>query len=165
MFEKPSFRASARKKRCIVVADAFFEHHWENGKSYPFLVKLRKDEPMSLAGLWECWRNEKEGIERYSVSIVTTSANSLMTYVHNNPKASHVPRMPLILPREWEQEWLHAPNDPVGTQKIRSMVGPYNPSEMQAFPVDRLRGKAYRGNIPEIQKPVVYPELGDNIPG
>ncbi len=156
MFNKPSYRNSARKRRCLVVVDGFYEHHWENDKSFPFYITMKNDEPFSLGGLWETWRLEKEGIERHTVSIVTTSANDMLDWIHNKPKASEGPRMPLIIPKDLESDWLAAPDDPVGHSIVRDMVQPYESEQMKAYPVNRLRGKQYTGNSPEAMKPFNY---------
>jgi len=156
MFEKPSFRQSARKKRCLVVVDGFFEHHWYHDNSYPYFIANRKDKPISLGGLWETWRLDKEGIERHTVSIVTTAANKMISYIHNHPKASNLPRMPLVIPEGLESDWLTASDDPVGIKMIKELVKPYSDNELIAYPVSRLRGKAYAGNTPQIQQPIQY---------
>ncbi len=150
MFNKPSFRDSARRKRCLVIADGFYEHHWHGDKSYPYFITHKSGEPISLGGLWATWHLEKEGIVRNTVSIVTTAANEMMSYIHNHPKASQKPRMPLIIPREMESQWLEAPDDPVGHEIVREMVKPFDDSSLQAYTVTRLRGKAYPGNVPEV---------------
>jgi putative SOS response-associated peptidase YedK len=156
MFSKPSFRDSARKKRCLVIVDGFYEHHWDGDKSYPYYITNKSGEPISLGGLWATWRLEKEGIERNTVSIVTTAANRMMHYIHNHPKASQKPRMPLIIPREMEEEWLRAPDDPVGLESVREMIKPFDDDSLQAYTVTRLRGKEYPGNIPEIRERYDY---------
>ncbi len=49
IFEKPSFRESARYKRCLIYVDGFYEHHHFKGKTYPFLIKKKNNEPVILA--------------------------------------------------------------------------------------------------------------------
>ncbi|MCA6078785.1 SOS response-associated peptidase [Fulvivirga sedimenti] len=156
MFNKPSFRNSARKRRCLVVVDGFYEHHWEDDKSYPFYISMKNDEPFSLGGLWETWRLEKEGIERHTVSIVTTRGNEMLNWIHNKPKASEGPRMPLIIPQELESDWLNAADDPVGISLIKDMIQPYESEKMKAHTVNRLRGKQYIGNKPAVCEPYNY---------
>ena len=163
MFEKPSFRSSAKSRRCLVVVDGFYEHHWKGGKSYPFFIRLKGDEPFSLAGLWDTWKQDSAGISRNSVTIVTCKANRVMSLIHNNPKGSHEPRMPLIIPAELEADWNTAESDELAVKRIREMVQPYDPDELEAHPVNRLRGKAYAGNVPEIQEPVSYAELQEHF--
>jgi putative SOS response-associated peptidase YedK len=158
MFDKPSFRKSASSKRCLIMVDGFFEHRWHDGKSYPYYITHKDQEPFSLGGLWDSWKNPEGEILR-SVSIVTTAANALLEKIHNNPKASEGPRMPLVLLPEQYDLWLNAPDDPVGKKQIEEIIGTCDPSFLTAWPVDRLRGKEYKGNIPELIKPRDYPDL------
>ncbi len=160
MFNKPAFRKSAGSRRCLVLIDGFFEHYWENGKSYPFYITHKEDEPMTLGGLWDTWKNQ-EGDVVYSVSVVTTAANELMSRIHNNPKSSEGPRMPLVLEPELYRPWLEAPDDPAGKAQILEIVDACDPDFLTAWAVDRLRGKQYPGNVAEIRNPVNYQDISD----
>ena len=159
MFNKPSFRNAARNTRCLILLDGFFEYHWHKGKSYPFYIKMANDEPMLLAGLWEIWKYEKEALVRDTFSIVTTEANSLMTGIHNKPKASEGPRMPVIVPRGLELDWLGAITDPVSQRKVEEMIRPFDESELMAYTVPRLQGKYGVGNVKEALSEYPYEVL------
>jgi putative SOS response-associated peptidase YedK len=159
MFEKPAFRESARERRCLVLVDGFFEHHHKNGKAFPYHIRLRNDEPMALAGLWDEWTDSVSGIVRRTYSLVTTRANPLMARIHNNPKASEGPRMPLILPKALEHDWLKPIHQKADQELIESLVQPYSETELESFTVKRLKGKEAVGNTPEALKPFRYPEL------
>ncbi len=161
--EKASFRNSAGKKHCWVIVDGFFEYHHLKGKTYPFFIQNQDRSPFALAGLWETWRNEKEGIVKNTVSIVTAPGNGIMAKIHNNPKMEG-PRMPLILSPENEQLWLDLVNQREGEPKndyLSLFEKDLMQLNLQAHPVSKLRGKAYVGNVPEIQEPKQYPELKD----
>lgn len=158
MFSKPVYRKSAGSRRCLIMVDGFFEHRWFNGKSYPYFITHKDNSPFSLGGLWDSWKNP-EGTSTYSVSIVTTAANDLLKEIHNNPKASEGPRMPLVLEKDQYATWLQAPDDPVGKEQILEIVNACDPDFLGAWPVNRLRGKEYIGNIPNILEPVTYSEL------
>ncbi len=157
LLKKPAFKGSAVRRRCLVIVDAFYDHHWHQGKSYPFLIRMKNDEPFALGGVWEKWRHEDQ--VRYTCTIVTTDPNTMMAYIHNEPKASETPRMPFIVPRSFESKWI-SPDLP--EDEIIPMIGPYPDEEMMSYPVARLRGKAYPGNVREIMEPVKYPELASN---
>ncbi len=159
IFEKPSFRNAARNKRCLVLIDGFFEYHWHKGTSYPFYIKMKDDSPMLLAGLWETWHYEKEDIVRHTFSIVTTSANPLMEYIHNNPKGSKDSRMPVIIPEGLEENWLMDVEAPIDREHISEMVRPFDESELEAYTVPRLKGKEGVGNSPEAVSRVMYEAL------
>jgi len=85
---KPSFRSAFRSRRCLVVADGFYEWQKTNGHKQPYFVGLQSDRPFGLAGLWERWEKGDEPVE--SCTILTTDANELMQPIHE--------RMPVILP-------------------------------------------------------------------
>ncbi len=95
--EKPAFRTALRRRRCLVLADAFYE--WQktpNGKR-PMRIALASSEPFAFAGLWETWK-DPSGTVIPSCTIITTAANDLISPIHD--------RMPVILPREMEELWL-----------------------------------------------------------
>ena len=96
--EKPSFRKPFKEKRCLVLADGFYE--WEktdkkNKVPYRFVLKNRQ--PFSFAGLWDVWKTP-EGDTLLSFTIITTRANELMERIHD--------RMPVILNEKDEAKWL-----------------------------------------------------------
>ncbi|MFK7908896.1 MAG: SOS response-associated peptidase [Chitinophagales bacterium] len=161
IFEKPSFRDAAKSKRCIVQVDGFYEHHHFKGKTYPFFVHHRTNEPLSLAGLWSEWVDRQTGEILNTFSIVTTKANPMMAKIHNNPKLPE-PRMPLILQQEWEDKWLSPMGEELGKKRMQELV-PYPEEELEAHTVGRLRGKNYVGNIEEVSERVEYGELGSYL--
>jgi len=156
LFEKPSFRDSARKKRCLIYVNGFYEHHYFNGKTYPYFIYHKNNEPLALAGLWSEWVDKDTGEIMNTFTIVTTEGNSLLGMIHNNPKLKG-PRMPLILDPENEDQWIDPENNDPTT--IMEIIKPF-PSEMlTSHTVHRLRGKEYLGNVEEISKPMSYQEL------
>jgi putative SOS response-associated peptidase YedK len=159
MFEKPAFRMPAREKRCLILIDGFFEHHHKNGKAFPYFIQLKNDEPMCLAGLWDEWEDKDSGIVRRTYTVVTTRANSMMSKIHNNPKASEGPRMPLILPKSTELAWLKPVHEKADLELIESLVQPYDNSAMESYTVKKLTGKESMGNKPQALIPFRYSEL------
>src|SRR5690606_17079675 len=61
MFELPSFRVSAKSKRCIIYVDGFYEYHTQGKKKYPFRIIMANEEPMILGGLWSEWVDKETG--------------------------------------------------------------------------------------------------------
>lgn len=155
IFEKPSFKESVVRRRCLVIVDGFYEHHHKKGKTFPYHILLKSREPMSLAGVWDTWKGN--GMERSTFSIVTTRANSLMTRIHNNPKASDGPRMPVILPRDKEKLWLTL--DGADSSALQELMVPYDDTQMEAYTVPRLKGKEAAGNTEAAVTKKDYPEL------
>jgi putative SOS response-associated peptidase YedK len=123
---KPSFRRAFRSRRCLVVADGFFEWRQADGRKQPYFVGLKNDRPFGLAGLWERWEKHGEPVESYTV--LTTDANELMRPIHE--------RMPVILPPEQYGLWL----DPGchDTAKLAKLLLPYPSTPMLAYRVSTL---------------------------
>ncbi|NNC50586.1 MAG: SOS response-associated peptidase [Flaviramulus sp.] len=158
IFEKPSFRDSAKDHRCIVFIDGFYEHHHFNKKTYPFFIQRKDNLPIALAGLWCEWKNPETGGSIKTFSIVTTNGNSLLAKIHNNPKLKG-PRMPLILKESNEDSWLNPAERHMDFQPIKDLIKPYPEENLKAFTVNKLRGKEYLGNVKEISQEVIYEEL------
>ena len=95
--ERPAFRTALRRRRCLVVADGFYEWQKVAGGKRPMHITLQSGEPFAFAGLWETWR-DPSGVVIPSCTIITTTPNELMAPIHD--------RMPVILPREVESLWL-----------------------------------------------------------
>ncbi|MFH6782634.1 MULTISPECIES: SOS response-associated peptidase [Methylobacterium] len=96
--EKPSFRNALRYRRCIFLADGFYE--WRRGGprgQAPFAIRRTDGRPMALAGLWETW-SSRDGSEVDTAAIVTCGANGLLAAIHE--------RMPAILSPEGVDKWL-----------------------------------------------------------
>ena len=159
IFEKPSFRESAKYKRCLIYVDGFYEHHHFKGKTYPFLIKKKNNEPFILAGLWSDWVDVDRGEIKNTFSIVTTKGNRLLEKIHNNPKLVG-PRMPLILPEEIAENWI-VPDlkDNIDIRYLQELIKPFPDGELESHTVSRLRGKQYLGNVEEVSKPFVYEEF------
>ncbi len=124
--EKPAFKKSLQSKRCLVIADGFYE--WKkNGKAkQPFRITLKDEDLFAFAGLWDVWKNE-EGNKIHTFSIITTSPNELMENIHD--------RMPVILPRKYEKDWL---SDRLKVEEALDLLQPYDASAMQAYPVSTM---------------------------
>jgi putative SOS response-associated peptidase YedK len=93
---KPAFRDSFRRRRCLIVADGFYEWKKEGRKKQPYHIRMKDGSPLAFAGLWDRWGSEPNRLE--SCTILTTSAIELLADLHE--------RMPVILdPAEYEA-WL-----------------------------------------------------------
>jgi putative SOS response-associated peptidase YedK len=104
---KPAFRAAVEKRRCIVPATGFFEWKGVAGQKQPFAITLPDRHVFGFAGLWERWKPASgEPVETFT--IVTTDANEAVAPIHD--------RMPVILPRQAEEQWLHG--DPVEAARL-----------------------------------------------
>ena len=126
--EKPSFKRLLRGRRCLIVADGFYEWKAEGkGPKQPMYFSLQQHEPFAFAGLWDSWKNP-DGVVLRTCTIITTEANELVTPVHN--------RMPVILPLQACDAWL----DPALSDEhaLLPLLKPYNAQDMLVRPVSRL---------------------------
>ena len=98
--EKPFFRAAFKRRRCLVLADGWYEWKRIGGTKQPYLLRLPDNEPFAFAGLWETWQNpqDEEAKPMESCTIITTSANEQSQDVHD--------RMPVILGKNSYDQWL-----------------------------------------------------------
>jgi putative SOS response-associated peptidase YedK len=120
--EKPAYRAAYRHRRCIVLADGFYEWRREGDVKTPHFISLASGEPFALAGLWENWTDKKSGESLQTTTLITTAANDFMTPLHH--------RMPVILEAGTAGEWL------AGSTDLLDDVAAMTPA-LQAWPVDR----------------------------
>ena len=122
--EKPSFCYAFTKRRCLIVADGFFEWRPLGKRRMPVYIFLKSKKPFGIAGLYETWK-APDGRELRTCTIITTGANDLVRPLHD--------RMPVILPEDVEDRWL----DPaeVSRQRLSSCLKPYPPGEMTAYDV------------------------------
>ena len=124
--QKASFRAAIKRRRCLVIADGFYE--WrrvtEKGPKQPYLIRRVNGEPMGFAGLYETW-SDPTGGEIDTACIVTTKANHLMASVHD--------RMPVILPREAFPLWLDSDEVDAGT--ATALLRPAPDSALELIPI------------------------------
>ena len=96
----------------------------------PMRIMLRSGEPFGFAGLWETWKNPEAELVR-SCTIITTVPNPLMEPIHN--------RMPVMLTREAEEQWLDHGNTDTG--ELRELLVPYSVGGMEAYEVANLINK------------------------
>ena len=142
--EKPSFKESFEKRRCLILADGFYE--WErNGKiSQPYYFQLKNEKPFAFAGIWDRWRGEDRSIT--SCAITTTTANDLLSEIHT--------RMPVILRPESYDLWL---NEHTRAVDLKELLVP--------FPADQMMSHAvsYEVNDPKVDDERLLREVEPNI--
>jgi putative SOS response-associated peptidase YedK len=125
--EKPAFKSSFRRKRCVVPATGFYEWKTEERGKVPYLFGVGDSEIFGFAGLYDTWRMPN-GETLYTYTIITTAPNELVAAIHD--------RMPVILPRAQEQVWMDAGvEDPYFLQ---SLLEPY-PADLMKM--TKIEGK------------------------
>ena len=140
--ERNSFRTALARRRCLVLADGFYEWRRVGKAGRPMRIVLRSGESFAFAGLWDAWHDPNGEIVR-SCTIITTAANDLVRPIHD--------RMPVILSREMESFWLdHDVEDP---QLLQQVLVPYSSGLMDAYEVSSLVNRP--GNDgPEVIVPI-----------
>jgi putative SOS response-associated peptidase YedK len=155
MFDKPTYKNSAMKRRCLVLSSGFYEwrHYKPEGSkkdvAYPYFITLPGKSYFYMAGIWQPWTDQATGETMDTFSIVTTKANELMANVHNKKK-----RMPTILPEELAFEWIQ---DGLSKERILEIAAYQLPTEqMDAYSIY----KDFKG-LEEPTAPFKYSELPD----
>ena len=123
--EKPSFRQLLARRRCLVLADSFYEWQATERGKVPHRILLQSEEPFAFAGLWDEWVDKTSGEVHPTFTIITTEPNELMAKLHN--------RMPVILPGpEAERAWLA---DDLAPAAHQGLLLPYPTDLMQEYAV------------------------------
>lgn len=125
--EKPSFRQAFGRRRCLVVADGFYEWRRRGTRKVPFYFRRERGGFIAMAGVWERWRRPS-GDWLTTFAVITTHANSLMTPIHD--------RMPVVVPREHYERWL-SPEE-LGIRELGDMLVPPSVDGFEAFEVSPL---------------------------
>jgi len=139
--EKPSFRNAYRKRRCLILADGFYEWRTEGSVKIPYFISLASGEPFAFAGLWENWQSEETGEILETTTIVTTAANDYLSQLHH--------RMPVVLQPDNALRWLG------GDMELIEEVATNAPA-FQAWPVGRKVNNA-RNESPDLNDPAGEP--------
>jgi putative SOS response-associated peptidase YedK len=145
---KPAFRDAFRHRRCLIVADGFYEWQKLEGAKQPYYIRLKQDGPFAFAGLWERWDKRPKPLE--SCTIITTDANSLLRPLHN--------RMPVMLSREDCAEWLSSDD----AEALEGLLRPYPSEEMVAYPVGTTVNSP-RNERPECIAPAKPPKTQGSL--
>lgn len=145
VIEKPSFKNSFKRKRCLIPVDGFYEWKKIDDKlKIPYRIMMQDESLFSLAGLWDTWKDEN-GELLHSFTILTTTPNELMAEIHS--------RMPVILQRKHEKLWLEE-ND---TEMLESLLVPFDADIMTAYTISKLVN-APVNDSPKVFEHVVYEE-------
>ena len=125
--EKPSFRSAYKRRRCLILADGYYEWKQIPGdrRKQPVYIRLQSQKPFALAGLWETWQTEGMEEPLRSCTIITCPPNALLEKIHH--------RMPVILSQDAYAEWL-AP-DERSADMLQPLLVPYSDEEMEAYSV------------------------------
>jgi putative SOS response-associated peptidase YedK len=130
VLQKPAFRDSFLKRRCLIPADGFYEWKKAGKERRPFHFSMKDDSLFAFAGVWDRWKSPA-GQVLESCSILTTAPNELLKDVHD--------RMPLILPHRHYRAWLTAPA--TEAERLAELLVPFDARLMRRYPVSALVNK------------------------
>ena len=141
--QKPAFRSAFSRRRCLVLANGFYEWQRAGSIKKPIRIVRESGEPFAFAGLWAVWKDPDGNTVPSCTIIITTEANDLLRPIHN--------RMPVILPRQMEEFWLDR-----GVQDAAALEDALTatPSQhMKTYQVSTLVNSP-RNNGPQVLEPV-----------
>lgn len=131
LMERPSFRSSFQTKRCVILADSFYEWKREENKKTPMRIGLNTNQIFPMAGLWSTF-TRSDGSKIHSTTIITTHANELMSEIHH--------RMPVILDDQEVATWLNPKNQDLNM--LSKMLKPYESKDMYSYKVSPIVNNA-----------------------
>ncbi len=135
--EKPSFRNAFKKRRCLILADGFYEWKGEKGQKQPMFITLPDGRPFAFAGLWETWNRKSGSDSTYkSCTIITTEASESFSEIHH--------RMPVILKSEIYESWLDPQND--NLNELKNILENETIKELVSRPVSKQVNSASHNN-------------------
>jgi putative SOS response-associated peptidase YedK len=123
----PAFRAAFQQRRCLVVADGFYEWQRVGKGKQPFYIRMEDESPFAFAGLWEHWEGSGGEVVE-SCTLITTTPNDLVRPIHN--------RMPVILSPEHYAMWLDPRMQEAKT--LQQLLQPFPDDAMTAYPVSQM---------------------------
>lgn len=124
--EKAFFRKPFKKQRCLVPASYFFEWMKTKDNKIPYLIKARDREVFAFAGVYDVVK-DGDGRKIKSFAIITTEPNRVVAKIHN--------RMPVILEKEDEREWL---KENAGISELKKLLKPFESAKTVSYPVSKL---------------------------
>lgn len=123
--DKPSFKRLLKNRRCLVLADGFYEWRKEGKGKVPMLFKLKNGEPFVFAGLWDAWK-KPDGLTLRTYTIVTIEPNEVLAPIHN--------RMPVMLSDSDALEWVRGDE----IDHALSLLKPFPAELMDGYEVSKL---------------------------
>lgn len=134
--EKPSFKAAFKRRRCLIIADGFYEWQRQEKQKQPYYFRLQNAQLFAFAGLWEQWKSPDEDIIN-SCTILTTEANDLLRPIHD--------RMPVILESKDYGLWL---DSEAQQPQLQQLLRPYQADLMTSYTVSTKVNNP-KNNTPE----------------
>ena len=141
IMEKRTYKKAFEEHRCLIPANCFYEWKKEKDGKHPYLIQRKDKKLFTFAGITSKWEDPKSKKEIYSFSIITISPNILMKPIHD--------RMPVILPKDKEREWLSDES----LANLQKLLKPYPKTDMNAIEISTLVNSP-KNNSKEVIQPV-----------
>ncbi|MEJ2098848.1 MAG: SOS response-associated peptidase [Desulfobacterales bacterium] len=142
--EKPAFKNAFKKRRCLIVADGFYEWKGPRGQKQPMFITVPDKKPLAFAGLWETWNRQDQQNDTYrSCTIITVAACEALRDIHH--------RMPAILKPELYELWLDPQNEDV--ERLKDILEKGLIKDLVSYPVSK-QVNSTRKNDPSCIQPV-----------
>jgi len=122
---KPAFRTAIKSRRCLVIANGFYEGPAKERLSKPFFLHKENNEIFTFAGIFDTWANNTTGEVVHSFSIITTVASDATGKIGHH-------RSPVILEKKDEQKWL---DESIPLDEVLKLLKPYPHNDLNAVPV------------------------------
>ena len=135
--EKPSFKNAFKKRRCLIIADGFYEWKGAKGQKQPMLITLPDKKPFAFAGLWETWHKNKQAPAYRSCTIITTEASASIREIHH--------RMPVILKPDVYKDWLNPQYQ--NTEDLKHILAVERLTELTSYPVSKQVNSARNNDL------------------
>jgi putative SOS response-associated peptidase YedK len=142
--EKPAFKNAFKKRRCLIIADGFYEWKGTRGQKQPMFITVPDKKPLAFAGLWETWNRKDQQNDPYrSCTIITIAACEALRDIHH--------RMPAILKPELYELWLDPQNEDV--ERLKDILQKGLITDLVSYPVSK-QVNSTRNNDPACIEPV-----------
>ena len=127
--QKPSFRESLQTRRCVILADGYYEWKSVGKKKVPMYFRLSNGRAFGLAGLWDRWESGDMSLE--TCTVITTNAGSRSSGIHH--------RMPVLLVDDATTRWM---DDSTRESELRTLLTPYDRDDLEMYEVARYVNNA-----------------------
>ena len=127
--EKPSFRESLQTRRCVILADGYYEWKSVGKGKVPFYFRLSDGRAFGLAGLWDRWENSETSLE--TCTVITTNAGTRSSAIHD--------RMPVLLVDDAATRWL---DESAGKTEVGALLNPFECDDLEMYEVARYVNNA-----------------------
>lgn len=123
--KKPSFKESFRSRRCVILADGYYEWSGTGKARAPYFFHLEGHGDFALAGLWDRWQGGGEVLE--TCTIITTESSSFAARVHH--------RMPVVLDENHAVEWVDAATK---ESRLFELMAPHAGDDLVSYEVSNF---------------------------